>query len=663
MHYHSRCLYFSLFLLFPLFLSGCEGSGAESSTDSNRAILVSIDALNEQILRETLTPEETPALYEIFENGACADYAISAFPSLTAPSHSSIWTGAYGDVTGISGNSQHRLPRSEYRITDTWSGFHYDPLSAESIWISAGRNGMRVAAHQTTQAPGVPGYLPRTGERTDSLQQRRSEAEEILSGNKVMAFNGYNRMISGDALLRAEDVTWTAAEEWSGLNGLVTNVDPKAFTFENSAGIFFGLLYGLNSYDSVLISATPSVSESIQATAAEPQTARSSTDLAQHFSQALEVPVENGTVFLRVRLFEIEDDGSSFMLYHPRLHVVEANREDLRNDYDRAVRGWIGNSAVGLYRNGAFGATYPEGGSGLAEQRYLETAELMTRQLMRAADWLWNEKDPQFMLDYFPLSDTIDHTILGYLEKSAPMYDEDLAEKISDFRAAVWGYTDMRVRHLMDLADSKDAAFFITGDHGMRSSWNVFYPNLALIEAGLLTLDESGEVDLSRTKAYAPNGYWITINSEEWNEGIVTDEEVYEVIGQVADALTGVQTESGDRVITEIYTPEGHPGLGLGGAAGGDIYWGLSAGFRSSSSLRGDHITESADLRTGHGFPSIDPDMYTAFCVSGGGFAQGRMEAIRTIDIAPTVAEYLGIEAPQDARGESVLRYLRKSGE
>jgi len=663
MQNYYRYLLSLLLLLLISAISGCDGSEQVSKYNSPRAILVSIDALHEQIMRETLTPEQVPALYEIFENGACAEYAITAFPSLTAPSHSSIWTGAYGDVTGISGNSQHRLPRDEHAITDSWSGFHYDPLSAESIWISAGRSGMRVAAHQTTQAPGVPGYLPRTGERTDSLQQRRSEAETILSGDKVMAFNGYNRMITGDALLTAEDISWTDASDWSGLNELETVVDPRAFTFENRAGLFYGLLYGSNGYDSVLISTTPSVSESVQATASEPETASRREELAQHFSQALEVPVDDGTVFLRVRLFDVEEDGSDFMLFHPRLQVVEANRKDLREEYDRAVRGWIGNSAIGLYRNGAFGPTFADGGSGLAEQRYMETAELMTRQFMRAADWLWNEKDPQFMLDYFPLSDTIDHTVLGYLEDGWPMYDAALAEKISDFRAMVWGYTDMRVRHLMELADSKDAAFFITGDHGMRSSWNVFYPNIALMEAGLLTLDDNGAVDLSQTKAYAPNGYWITINSDEWKDGIVSPEEMSEVANLVADALRRVKTDNGETVVTEIYTPEANPGLGLGGNAGGDIYWGMTDGFRSSSSTRGDAITEPGDLRTGHGFASTDPDMYTAFCAGGGGFTQVRIEGVRTIDIAPTVAEFLGIDAPQDVRGESVLRKLRESAE
>ncbi len=656
-----RLLSFCYLFIFLIGFTGCDSSNTEVDGETNHAILVSIDALNEDIMRYTLTRDQVPALYEIFDSGACAEYAISAFPSLTAPSHSSIWTGAYGDVTGISGNSQHRLPRNEFTITDRWTGFHYDPLSAESIWLSAARSGMKVAAHQTTQAPGVPGYLPRKGERTNELVERRSEAEEILAGDHVMAFNGYNRMIAGDAVLNAEDVTWMEAADWSGLEELNSGVDPKGFSFENEAGVFYGLLYGDDHYDSVLISNETDFSGAVHAYAAEPESElHQKESLAQHFSEALKIPVDNGSVFLRVRLFDVEEDGSDFMLFHPRLQVMEANNSDLRQEYDQAVRGWIGNSALGVYRNGGFGTTYMDGGNGTAERRYLETAELITRQFMRGAEWLWNEKDPQFLLDYFPLSDSIDHTIWGYLEESAPMFDEVLAGKIKSFRADVWGYTDMRVRHLMDLAAEKNAAFFITGDHGMRSSWNVFNPNAALKGAGLLVLTEDGDVDLSQTKALAPNGYWITINTEEWSEGIVPLDERDNVIQEVKDALNHVRTPEGESVVTAIYTAEEHPDLGLGGAAGGDVYWGLKEGFRSSFSTRANNAIEEADLRTGHGFPSTDPDMYTAFCAQGGGFTTNRIDGVKTIDIAPTVADYLGISAPRDARGVSVLEQLMK---
>ncbi|MFN2328926.1 MAG: alkaline phosphatase family protein [Chromatocurvus sp.] len=651
----------SLLVLCASLISGWDTPPAEAAPEKKRAILISVDALNEEILRKTLTPEQAPALFELFDHGSCAQYAIPAFPSLTAPGHSSIWTGAYGDVTGISGNSQHPLPRDAYTIADTWSGYQSEPLSAESLWLAAGRSGVGVAAHQTTQSPGVPGYLPRTGTRSTEQEARRSEARATLADGNVSVVNGYNRLITGDALITAQQVTWTALSDWSGLDALQTQIAPKAFTFENKAGVFHGLVYGADNYDSVLISTTPEVSASISATAMPPGRAEDRASLAQHFSGALAVPVENGTVYMRVRLFDMAEDGTDFMLFHPRLQVIEGNTREIQAEYDHAVRGWIGNSAIGLYRQGAFGATLIDGGDGLAEERYLETAELMTRQFMRGADWFWNAHDVRFLLDYFPLSDAIDHTVLGYLDASTPMHDADLARRISAFRAEVWRYTDMRIRHLMDLADQKDAAFFITGDHGMRPSWQVFHPNVALRKAGLLTLDENGEPDLSRTRAYSPNGYWITINSDEWLQGTVTAEEKPSVVESVIHALTEFGESDGETPVTDTFTPETHPDLGLGGAAGGDVYWGLKRGFRNSARVDPKRIVEAGDLRTGHGFPSTDADMHTVFCARGAGFKEGRIQGVRTIDIAPTVADYLRIQTPQDAQGSSVLDSLRRT--
>lgn len=639
----------------------CAGNtfAAGTAPEQKRAILVSVDALNEAVLRKTLTAEQAPALFEVFDHGSCARYATPAFPSLTAPGHSAIWTGAYGDITGISGNSQHRLPRDTHTIADTVSGYQSGPLSAESLWLAAGRSGIRVAAHQTTQSPGVPGYPPRTGTRSDRQEARQREAATALADPNVSVVNGYNRLIAGDAIVTADQVTWTPLADWSGLETLETGVTPKAFTLENAAGVFHGLLVGSSRYDAVLIATAPEVSTAISAKVMPAGPASDRESLAQHFSRALAVPVENGTVFLRVRLFDVADDGSDFMLFYPRLQVVEGNTAEVQADYDRAVRGWIGNSAIGLYRQGAFGPTLVDGGDGLAEQRFLETAELVTRQFMRGATWFWSGRDAQFLLDYFPLSDAIDHTVLGYLDASTPMHDARLARDISAFRAAVWRYTDMRIGHLMELAAQKDAAFFITGDHGMRPSWQVFHPNVALLKAGLLKLDDNGELDLSRTRAYSPNGYWITINTDEWQGGTVSVDEKASVVEAVTRALMDFGETGEESPVTAVYTPETHPNLGLGGAAGGDIYWGVRRGFRSSSSLHGD-IVQSAALRSGHGFPSTDADMRTVFCAHGADFPTGRIQGVRTIDIAPTLSNYLNMAVPRDAQGASVLEDLQR---
>ena len=60
------------------------------------------------------------------------------FPSVTSPGLASLWTGAYGDVSGISANSQPMLPRDRHTLLEGTSGYLVTGLRAEPLWISAG---------------------------------------------------------------------------------------------------------------------------------------------------------------------------------------------------------------------------------------------------------------------------------------------------------------------------------------------------------------------------------------------------------------------------------------------------------------------------------------------------------------------------------------------
>ena len=118
-------------------------------------------------------------------------------------------------------------------------------------------------------------------------------------------------------------------------------------------------------------------------------------------------------MFARVRLFDVAPDGARFTLLVPELRVVEGNRPEVAAAYDAAVHGWYGNGALGLLERGALGAPLWKGGDGTAERRYLETAELVTRQFMEGSAWAWRTVRPRLQLDYFPMVDEVDHALLG----------------------------------------------------------------------------------------------------------------------------------------------------------------------------------------------------------------------------------------------------------
>jgi hypothetical protein len=629
--------------------------------DESPAITVvfSIDALAEQRLRETLPPGTMPTLEAIFEQGACSDGSIGAFPSGTAAGHAALWTGAWGDVSGISANAQPRLPRDRHTLLDLTSGFLVDGLRAEQIWVTAARAGIPVATHHVTQAPQAPPFTPLYSYQGDPGAARRAAAARDLSRERVLVLNGYNRRIAWDAVITEEVSPARPAVGWGSLEALGSTVPPLEFRWAVASDTLFALVFGAESYTSVLVSPRREVGAGVRVTAAPLETgALPGRELARHFSAPLQLTIAGDPVAVRFRLFHLAPEGSSFRLYHSALHAVEGSDPALTERYVREVGGWHGNGALGLLRRGAFGEPISRGGDGTAELHYLETAELLTRQYMAGAEWVLREIAPRLFLDYFPLGDEIDHEFFGMVDPDVPGHDPVLAARAQRVRERGWELVDRRLERLHALVRSRPgSAIFLSGDHGMRSSWQAFRPNAALREAGLLALDEDGRIDLSRTLAVAPNGYWINVNGTDRLGGIVPPERHRLVVDSAARVLAALRDASGEAIVTRLFLPEEHPDLGIGGPAGGDLYFGLARGYHWSSDPRGP-VLSSGRPEGKHGYPSMEPDMHTAFCMAGPGIGARRIPTARSIDLAPTVAEWLGIPAPADARGRSLLGHL-----
>jgi predicted AlkP superfamily phosphohydrolase/phosphomutase len=213
----------------------------------------------------------------------------------------------------------------------------------------------------------------------------------------------------------------------------------------------------------------------------------------------------------------------------------------------------------------------------------------------------------------------------------------------------------------MRLAAAFGGSLFVTGDHGVRPTWRVFRPNAALARAGLVALDRDGRIDLARTKALSPNGAWVSVNRTAWKGGIVPPAEERAVLAAAERALGDARDHRAERLVTRVWRA-GDPAvdsLGAGGPAGGDLYYDVAPGVRWSAEATG--AVHELSAPTGeHGFRPTESDMRTAFCAWGPAFPPHRIAPVRLIDVAPTVAEWLGIGAPADSRGRSVVKELLK---
>ncbi len=611
---------------------------------------------------ESVPAQAIPTFRAMFANAACAASARPPFPSVTAPGHAALWTGAYGNVNGISANAQPRLPRYENTITSNVSGYFVDGLRAEPIWITAARAGRRVAGHHGTQAPGAPGY-PYIDRRDATLDSLRAEATRVLALDHLLVMNGYNVSTTPSMLITERESKPRAGTRWIGIASLRSGVEPLEIAWLAGTDSIFALMHGARVYDRVVLSAKRDVAAGVLVKAASvsglsPGDMRG---LAPNFPDAVLVETSRGPVPLTGRLFALAPDASTFELLIPELRVVQDNAGRDARAYQKAIGGWYGNAALSVYRSGRFGATLANGGDGSAEQRYLESLEHVTRQFMRGSEWLWRRRNAELMLDYFPLIDEVDHEWYGYVDSTTPRYDAALGRRLQEFRVRAWALADMRLRALHALvANDTSAALIVSGDHGMRTFWRGFRPNVALRNAGLLALDSAGRVDLSRTKAYSPNGYYVMLNRTAWKQGIVTPAEQDAVLDAAERALRAARTPEGTPIVTRTWRADapGADTLGLGGPAGGDLYYDVARGYTWNAGLGDPVSTELSRPGATHGFPSTSQEMQTVLCMWGSGIAAHRIGPVRSSDAALVTSDWLGIPHPANAQGTSPYRAL-----
>jgi predicted AlkP superfamily pyrophosphatase or phosphodiesterase len=123
---------------------------------ARRVVVVSLDGAGaaelQQLWRDDLLDEGGFARF--FREGEVASALVPVDPTLTAPNHASLATGAAPDHTGIVGNHFHPAGAPDFAKA---SGFGF-PIGAETLWEAARRQRKRVAV---VAWPGVDGSEPR----------------------------------------------------------------------------------------------------------------------------------------------------------------------------------------------------------------------------------------------------------------------------------------------------------------------------------------------------------------------------------------------------------------------------------------------------------------------------------------------------------------------
>ncbi len=602
-------------------------------------MLVSLDGLGAEALAESSpVADMLPRLRALARHGVRAQGVQPHTPSTTANTHAALWTGAWGDVNGITGNVMPVPPREAHTVVERTIGFRADHLRAEPIWVTAARQGVRTVVQQASQ--GYP-FVPAT--------VGTGPAQPVI-------LNGYQtRVVSPARVIRPGDVTRVAcpASDTPRSACITWSVGPLEFhgRFEAAAdasGVTRLHITSPQAAGAVVAGAHP-------AEVAAPSGAR---PLARYFSDGLLVDgaADTGPVMAYFRLFEAASDGADFVLYQAAIHelALHDGGRDTRADVRRLLEeagGFLGNAGGYLWErpDSPLGAPLAEGGDGTAERRFLETIEVAVRQVHAHTRWLWRHYDPRLFVAYTSLPDELEHRLLA-LAETDPRY--------LPFRR--WGYSlvDATVGVFAELASAPRDHLVFVSDHGLAAIIHEMRPGVVLQQAGLLVLDQAGRVDVSRTRV-VPIRNCLIVNGTDWKDGIVAPARREAVLTSALDALRAVRDRGGAPVITEVVRDEAdRRALGFGGPTGADACYGLADGYAvDESALRGDLVAKRRFPKGDHNFLATRREMQGILVATGPAVpAAGAWPAIRAIDVAPLVADLLGIAPPAHATGTSPLR-------
>ncbi|MDQ3624145.1 MAG: alkaline phosphatase family protein [Verrucomicrobiota bacterium] len=218
---------------------------------------------------------------------------------------------------------------------------------------------------------------------------------------------------------------------------------------------------------------------------------------------------------------------------------------------------------------------------------------------------------------------------------------------------AGYALADRLVADILEALDDaglkEKATVVVTTDHGFKKVSKLIYPNVALRKAGLLT---AAGPDVTRCDAYV-----VALGGMAF--AFVTDPakraELLPALRRTCETLEGVERVLDGREAPELGMPTPEENQGMG-----DLILHAKPGYAFQRNAEGEEpVIESRNYFGSHGYPSSDPELDGIFIAWGYGIKPGaRLERISNLDVAPTLAELLGVELP--AVEGRVLREILK---
>jgi predicted AlkP superfamily pyrophosphatase or phosphodiesterase len=624
---------------------------------ARRVVVVSLDGAGaaelQQLWRDDLLDEGGFARF--FREGEVASALVPVDPTLAAPNHVSLATGAAPDHTGIVGNHFHPAGAPDFAKA---SGFNF-PIGVETLWEAARRQRKKVAV---VAWPGVDGSEPRlradigfsyvtSAERDPQLLvlkrsdwQPAAAAPHLASPSRSpvlgahVALGGAGGAAAAGFDLYAVDRTDDSQENY---DSVVVAVSAPAGTPARTAG---GAPAGgaAGAAGGARATWTPSVANLEQS---EP--------LGQGQWAEMIFPDRGGRSACWVKVLALDPGLEEVRLYFTGTYRLQAYPADFAKDLAESNLVWPGPPD-----DRRLAAAW-HGQPGIDLDTWTEQAArfaaffggAMRRVATARDDW-------DLMLGTIPVIDEAGHALL-LADSHQAGYSAARRDELARARRKVWQAVDHELRLLMAAVDLGRTTVVVVSDHGMAPVHTVIDLNALLRERGWLASPAAraavtGGGDGIAAYVIGDGGmaHLYLAKAAAAPDAAARQRQLLELRDQLLAWRSG-----DDSPIERVLTRQEAADLGLDHPNSGDLILFANEGyaFDPGPEPSGAATFHPASAYGTHGYLAAHPDMQGVYLAIGKDVKPGSTSAaVQATDVAGRVARWLGMGKPAAAAAAGI---------
>lgn len=387
-----------------------------------------------------------------------------------------------------------------------------------------------------------------------------------------------------------------------------------------------------------------------------------------------------------LKTVDLAPDLSHFRLYFSS--IVRGNARWLEREPAFNLEDFI-NSRFKTYVAADFG---PIEAGLIDDATYVEQGLMWGDWFYEVSKWVIEEQRPDVVFAGAPTTDEFSHQYMALATPGLPvsgMGDPSRVGYYENFIKRAYASSDGALGHLTRMMP-KDTAVFAGADHGFAPHYKGINANQVLADAGLLTFSATGQVNPdAKAIAYIAGGaanIYINLAGRERAIPIPNTTPVanypqvpageYEAVRkQIIDAFAALRDADGANPIDRIFRKEETRNLMTEGVAQhmmhptrtGDVvvfarppyqYDAAEAGKKLSNvPFYGQHgyMPDMVDLKR-------NINMHAAFIAWGPNIPHGVIKGMTVVDMAPSAAFYLGMQAPEQSEGNVRLDLFKLPG-